>query len=49
MADDKKKPDKIHISRKTAKKLAKAAGKLPEGKAGDNMLDAIIKKLRGES
>jgi hypothetical protein len=44
---DNKKPDKIHISRKTAKKLAKAAGKLPEGKEGDSMLDAIIKKLKG--
>lgn len=49
MADDKKKPDKIHISRSAAKKLAKSAGKLPEGKAGDNMLAAILKKLRGES
>jgi hypothetical protein len=47
MGDDKKKPEKIHISRKTAKKLAQSAGKLPEGKAGDSMLKSIIKALKG--
>ena len=47
MADDKKKPEKIHISPAAAKKLRKKAGKLPDGAAGDSILNAIVKKLKG--
>lgn len=44
---DKDKPEKIHISPKAAKKLREKAGKLPEGEAGNSILEAILKKLKG--
>lgn len=41
-----KQPEPIKISPKAAKKLRQAGGKLPEGKEGDNILAAIIRKLK---